>query len=118
MITGSICRALLGQDAGAAIAHFRGKLTAADDGEADPALPAQTLVNLLRPRWGRWMTRSTWRRSTWRVFPNRRLACPGVAQLCLRAGQPERLARIARDQGDLVTFTAALLQSQAGEQED
>ena len=34
-------------------------------------------------------------------FPESALACPGIAQLCLRAGQPERLARIAREQGDL-----------------
>ena len=44
-------------------------------------------------------------------LPDSALACPSVAQLCQRAGEPERLARIARDHGDLVTFTAALLQS-------
>ena len=42
-------------------------------------------------------------------FRNRPWLVPSVAQLCLRAGQTDRLARIARDQGNLVTFAAALL---------
>jgi hypothetical protein len=45
------------------------------------------------------------------TIPEGASGCPGIAELCLRAGQPERLAQIAREQGDLVKFTAALVQS-------
>ena len=43
-------------------------------------------------------------------LPDSSLTCPSVAQLCQRAGEPERLARIARDHGDLVNFAAARLE--------
>ena len=42
-------------------------------------------------------------------LPDSALFCPGVAQLCQRAGDPKRLAEIARDRRDLVNYTAALL---------
>jgi hypothetical protein len=114
---GIYLRALLGRDAGAAIAHFRGKLTAPDDGEGDPALPAQTLVNLLL-HLGQVDEAIEVASEHLAGIPEGALACPGIAQLCVRAGQPQRLAQFARGQGDLVTFTAALLQSQAGEKAD
>ena len=75
-------------------------------------LPAQTLVNLL-VHVGQVDAAIDVASEHLAGIPEVGPGCPGIAQLCLRAGQPERLARIARDQGDLVTFTAALLQSQA-----
>ena len=42
-------------------------------------------------------------------LPESALSCPTTAQLCQRANEPERLAKIARDHGDLVDFTAGLL---------
>jgi hypothetical protein len=44
-------------------------------------------------------------------LPESALICPSVAQLCAQAGQPERLAQIARDQGDLVHYLAAVIQA-------
>ena len=44
-------------------------------------------------------------------LPESALICPGVAQLCQRIGQPNRLAAIARSRGDLVNFAAAILES-------
>jgi hypothetical protein len=111
---GIYLRALLGEDAGPAIAHFRRKLTTENDGEADACLPAQTLVNLLLHA-GKVDDAIDIASEHLAGIPDAALGCPGIAQLCLRAGQPQRLARIARDQGDLVTFTAALLQSQVGQ---
>ena len=110
---GIYLKALLGQDAGPAIAHFRGKLTAENDGDTDSSLPAQTLVNLLLHA-GRVDDAIDVASQHLAGIPEAALGCPGIAQLCLQAGQPHRLAHIARDQGDLVTFTAALLQTREG----
>jgi hypothetical protein len=49
-------------------------------------------------------------------YPESALFCPGVAQLCQRAGRPDRLAAIAREQGDLVNYTAAILQARHAEE--
>jgi hypothetical protein len=105
-------KALLGHDVDQAIAHFQGKITPDNDQETDACLPAQTLVNLL-VHVGQLGAAIDVAKEHLAGLPDSALACPSVAQLCQRAGQPERLARIARDQGDLVTFTAALLQSRA-----
>lgn len=91
--------------------HFRGKLTALNDEETDACLPAQALVNLLLYA-GKLDAAIDVASEHLAGMPETALGCPGIAQLCLRAGQPQRLARIARDQGDLVTFAAALLQAQ------
>jgi hypothetical protein len=47
-------------------------------------------------------------------MPESSLSCPSLAQLCQRAGQTGRLAQLAREKGDLVTFTAARLESSRG----
>jgi hypothetical protein len=111
---GIYLRALLGQEASQAVDHFRGKLVSTSDGESDSVMPAQTLINLL-VRLGQVDAAIEVASEHLAGFPESALACPGVAQLCLRAGQPERLAQIAREQGDLVTFTAALLQAKTGQ---
>ena len=109
---GIYLRALLGQDTGAAIDHFRGKLVAGNDEDTDACVPAQTLVNLLLHA-GQVDDAIDVAAEHLAGIPDAALGCPGVAQLCLRAGQAQRLARLARDQGDLVTYTAALLATQS-----
>jgi hypothetical protein len=101
-------RAFRGQEVVQAITHFREKMTAGDDDETDRSLAAQTVVNLLQHA-GRLDEAIDVATEYLAGVPESALACPSAAQLCLRAGQPQKLARIAREQGDLVTFTAALL---------
>ena len=105
---GIYLRAILGEDVDSAIARFRAKLTVEDDRETDASAPAQILINLLLQA-GKVDAAIDVASDHLAGIPEAALGCPGIAQLCLRAGQPQRLARIARDQGDLVTFTAALL---------
>jgi hypothetical protein len=73
-------------------------------------LPAQTLVNLL-VRVGRAGAAIDVAAAHLAEIPDSALTCPSVAQLCRSAGEPDRLARIARDHDDLVNFTAARLES-------
>ena len=107
---GIYLRALLDQGVDHAIAHFRSKITALNDAENDAVMAAQTLVNLL-VRLGKLDAAIDVAAQHLANLPESVLGCPSVAELCQQAGQPDRLARIAREQGDLVTFTAALLQS-------
>lgn len=109
---GIYLRALLGEDVDAAIAHFEAKIAPADpdpDGR-DDALPAQVLVRLLL-RLDRVEKAIDVAGAHLAGFPEAALICPSAAQLCQRAGRPERLARIARDHGDLVNYAAAILQT-------
>lgn len=121
---GVYLNALLGRDVDAAVAHFRAKLDPAppppaddpdaDDGfgapERDTAAAAQVLVGLL-VRLGRLDEAIDVAAEHLGGIPESSLFCPGIPQLCQRAGQPDRLARIARDQGDLVQYAAAILQT-------
>jgi hypothetical protein len=108
---GIYLKALLGREVIQAVDHFRGKLTGEAVDHDDVALAAQTLVSLL-DRLGQVDAAINVAATHLAGFPETALACPGVAELCLRAGQPGRLATIAREQGDPVTFTAALLELQ------
>jgi hypothetical protein len=103
--------ALLGQDLDQAVAHFRAKLTPTDPGDAAGSYPAQVLVGLLL-RLGRLDEAIDVAAEHLAGLPETSLTCPSVAQLCQQAGQNSRLARIARDHGDLVNYAAALLQEQ------
>src|SRR5262249_13216243 len=95
-------RALLGRDVDSAVEHFRKKLEPGDpDDQRDNALRAQVLVGLL-VRLDRLDQAIEVAAEHLAGLPESALICPGVAQLCQRAGQPERLAQIARDHGDLV----------------
>ena len=107
---GIYLRALLGRDVEAAIAHFRAKLGPPEPGpdSPDPAVPAQTLVNLL-VRLGRLEEAIDVSSQYLSGLPDSALFCPSVAQLCQRAADPKRLAEIARGRRDLVNYTAALL---------
>jgi hypothetical protein len=112
-------RALLGGagDIDAALHHFREKLGQADgaDAGAEGAYSAQILVGLLL-RLDRLDEAIDVAAEHLARLPESSLLCPSVAQLCQRAGQPGRLARIARANGDLVHYAAAILQ--AGPPED
>jgi hypothetical protein len=109
-------RALLGDDTDAAVEHFRSKLTPveANDDPADEVYrdtaPAQVLVRLLL-RLGRGEEAIDVAAEQFVGLPNGMLGCPNVAQLCQMAGRPDRLARLARERGDLVHYAAARLQA-------
>jgi hypothetical protein len=103
-------RALLGQDVEAAINHFRQKLARSDGDGLEATLPAQALVGLLL-RLDRLDLAIDVAAEHLAGIPESMLGCPSLAQLCQRAGQPARLARIARSQGDLVQYAAAILQA-------
>jgi hypothetical protein len=112
---GRYLRALLGQDVDAALAHFRAKLRpAGDEGADEVVLSAQVLVGLLL-RLERLDEAIDAAAEHLAGVPESALGCPSVAQLCQRAGQPARLAAIARAQGDLVRYAAAILQAGAPE---
>jgi len=102
--------ALLGRDVDRALTHFRQKLETPDPDRPEGSLPAQVLVGLL-VRLGRLDEAIELAAESLAGLPESTLICPGVAQLCQRAGQPDRLAAIARHQGDLVNFAAAILQT-------
>ena len=110
-------RALLGEDVDQAVAHFRAKLPASQEPEADDpdgpvrvdAVPAQVLVGLL-VRLGRLDEAIDVASEHLADYPESSLFCPSVSQLCQRAGKPSRLAEIARGRGDLVHYAAAALQ--------
>lgn len=100
-------RALLGEGADAAVAHFRRKVADADPNQASTA-PAQMLVLLLArlKRYSEAIEVSLEHLS--QVEPNQ-LVCPSVLQLCQMAGDHERLRMLARERGDLLGFAAAAL---------
>jgi hypothetical protein len=110
---GVYLKALLGRDSDGAIAHFRRKLSQAvqEEGELGPA--AQVLVNLLL-KFGKIDDAIDVAAAHLAGIPETALACPSLGELCQKAGQSDRLARVSREQGDLVTFTAARLQSSRG----
>ena len=107
---GLFLRALLGKGVDEAIAHFRAKVPARDPDGREAAIEAQVLVNLL-VRLGRIEAAIDLAAEHVADFPETSLVCPGVAQLCQRAGRPDRLAEIARARGDLVNYAAARLQA-------
>lgn len=104
---GAYLDALAGERVEEAVAQFRAKAEAAEEGDT---YPAEVLVNLLlrldRPAEAlavarRWLANAD----------GRRLACPGVTELCQRTGDYRALAEVAREQGDPVHFMAGLLAS-------
>ncbi len=108
-------RGLLGDDPDAAVAHFLAKLPAAptdptDESTFDDPVPAQVLVRLL-VRLNRLDEAIDVASEHLAGYPESMLGCPGVAQLCQMAGRPDRLSKIAREQGDIVHYAAAVLQS-------
>ena len=103
--------ALAGRDVEATLAHFRAQVPPPEPAPyPDGTLPAQVLVGLLA-RLGRLDEAIDVAAAHLRGLPDAALACPGLAQLCRRAGRLDRLARIARDGDDLVHYAAAVVQA-------
>jgi hypothetical protein len=101
-------RTVLGKDVETGIAHFRRKVAECDPNEYGTA-PAQVLVGLLSKleRYPEAIALSL--EHLKEVDPNQQ-ACPSVLQLCQWAGDFEQLRKIASEQGDVLSFTAGLLQ--------
>ena len=100
---------LLGQDADAAISHFRMKVEAVVEDDLDSSMPAQVLVNLL-VRLGKLDEAIDLAAERLAHLPEQALTCPSVAELCQQRGRMDRLAEVSRQRGDLVHFLAARLQ--------
>ncbi len=105
---GVFLRAMMGRDVDAAIAHFREKLPAVDpDGDGD-IVPAQVLVRLL-VHLKRFEEAISVSAEQLAGVPETSLGVPGISVLCERAGRRDRLAEVARAQGDPVRYAAAIL---------
>jgi len=101
--------ALAGEDIDAAVAHFRNKAHAARS-EPGGTAPAQVLVALL-VRLKRYAQAATAARELLAETNGEQLMCPSAEQLCQLAGDYEQLKSLARERGDLLAFTAALIGS-------
>jgi hypothetical protein len=91
------------------LAHFRAKADSADP-ETVGTYPAQVLVNLLL-RLGRSDEALAVARRHLTTADTRYLSCPGVLDLCQRAGDFRTFAEVAREQGDAVHYLAGLIQA-------
>ena len=100
-------RGLLGIDPDASIAHFRHIADTADP-ERIGTYPAQVLV--------RYLLRLKRPQEAIEVFEKhllesdpQYLTCPNLTQLCQLAGDHERLRRVARGRGDVLSYVAGYL---------
>ena len=102
-------RALLGQEADRAVAHFRAKVEAGNPDDYGN-MAAQVLVGLLGrlKRFGEAIDLS---QQYLAGIPLQQLTCPSAAQLCQLAGDYSRLRKVARASGDVVGYAAAAIQS-------
>ena len=102
-------RALLGENVDQAVAHFRKKATEAISALGDTT-PAEVLIELL-VRLGRHTEAIE---ASLQLFPasnSNPLSCASAIQLCQMAGDYRQLRNLARERGDLLTFSAAVIQS-------
>jgi hypothetical protein len=100
-------RALAGDEVEAGMEHFRAKVLERDADSTGTA-PAQVLVALLT-RLKRYQEAIDISLEHLSQAAGEQLVCPSVPQLCQLAGDYERLKQLARDRGDLLSFTAATL---------
>jgi hypothetical protein len=98
---------LAGERVEEGLAHFRAKADSADP-ETVGTYPAQVLVNLLL-RLGRPAEALAVARRHLTTADPRHLSCPGVLELCQRAGDFGTFAEAAREQGDAVHYLAGLI---------
>jgi hypothetical protein len=101
-------RALLGEEVDHAIGHFKKKVTETIPVSGDTT-PAEVLIELL-VRLGRYAEAI---QASLEFFPNSRatpLSCPSAIQLCQLAGDYPQLRELALERGDLLAFTAAVIQ--------
>jgi hypothetical protein len=99
-------RALLGEEVDHAIAHFRKKAAVAD---ARDTTPAEVLIELL-VRLGRYADAI---QASLEFFPDSSAtprSCASAIQLCQMAGDYRQLRELARERGDLLAFSAAVIQ--------
>jgi hypothetical protein len=89
--------------------YFRQQAESADP-ETVGTFPAEVLVNLLL-RLERPVDALAVARKYLAKADNRRLTCPGIADLCQKVKDYRTLAEVAREQGDAVHFMAGLLAS-------
>ncbi len=101
-------QALIGQEVGQAIAHFRGKLPQ-DKGAAVDFNPAQVLVGLLA-RIQRYPEAIEVSLEHLTDIEPAQLTCPNVYQLCQLGRDYQRLKELSKNQGDLLSFVAGVLQ--------
>jgi pimeloyl-ACP methyl ester carboxylesterase len=94
-------RAVTGRDVDAAVAHFENKVKTSVPGSAE------VLVGLLA-RVKRYQ--AAIQASLEHLNGEARNGCPSAVQLCQMAGDYESLRRLARDRGDLLAFTAGVLE--------
>jgi hypothetical protein len=101
-------RALLGEELDSAIARFREKVTETISASSDTT-PAEVLIELLI-RLGRYAEAI---QASLEFFPNSSaapLSCASAIQLCQMAGDYRQLRELAREHGDLLAFSAAVIQ--------
>ncbi len=99
-------RALLGEGVDRAVAHFRKKVT---DAPGDTT-PVEVLIELL-VRLGRYAEAVEVSLEFFPASSTQPLSCPSAIQLCQMAGDYRQLRDLARERGDLLAFTAAIIQS-------
>jgi hypothetical protein len=99
--------ALAGENVDACIEHFLAKVRECDPNVTGTA-PAQVLVALLT-RLKRYQEAIQISLDHLGQTAGEQLVCPTVPQLCQLAGDYARLKQIARERGDLLSFTAATL---------
>jgi hypothetical protein len=105
---GAYIQVLLGNDVDSGIEHFSRKLTEAED-EYAAMMAAQALVNLLvhLERYDRALEVAL--EHLQGVNPSE-MTCPSPLHLCRLAGDYERLRELARESGDLLSYTAASIE--------
>lgn len=104
---GIYLRALAGEGADAAVAHFQQKAESADSAEAG-TLPGEVLVNLLMRLNRPGEAVQAYTRYLAQADP-RRLSCPPLHELCAQAGDYRPYCEWALRRGDPVNFAAGLL---------
>jgi hypothetical protein len=102
---GAYLDALLGENIDAAVAHFRVKAAGGDEAAV---AAAQVLVTLLA-RLEHYDDAVAVALEFLRDLPAGQLACPTIPQLCTMAQDRDRLKALAREQDDLLSFTAAVV---------
>jgi hypothetical protein len=102
-------QALRGVDVDDNLAHFRKKV---EETETAGNWPAQILINLL-VRVGRYREALEVSLEYLPGAHASEIACPTAQQLCELAGDFDRLAELARERGDVLTYVAARLEAAA-----
>ncbi len=102
-------QALLGEDEDGAVEHFRTKVEESPP-NGEESVPAQVLVGLLA-RLGRYPEAIEVSSEHLADVPSSELVCPSLPQLCQQAGAYKKLGILSRQQGDLLSYTAAALQA-------